>query len=191
MTFKETLKKIWNFIWHEDSVASWVVNVVLAFILVKFVLYPGLGFLLGTSLPVVAVVSGSMEHDGNFNDWWTEQEKYYTPLAITKEKFLNYPLHNGFNKGDLIILTGPKTLKEGDVIVFKGAPSDPIIHRLVKINSDGTYQTKGDHNTASRYDEVNIREEHLLGKAVFRIPYLGLFKLGFVKLLGLIGIGSF
>ncbi len=41
---------------------SWIVNIVLAFVLIKFIVYPGLGLLFGTTHPVVAVVSGSMEH---------------------------------------------------------------------------------------------------------------------------------
>ena len=55
-------KKIWRFIWHDDSLLSWIINVILAFVLVKFILYPGLGLILQTTHPVVAVVSGSMEH---------------------------------------------------------------------------------------------------------------------------------
>ncbi len=59
---KKNLKKVWWFIWEDDSLLSWIVNIVLAFILIKFIVYPGLGLLLGTNYPVVAVVSGSMEH---------------------------------------------------------------------------------------------------------------------------------
>ncbi|MCM2326161.1 MAG: signal peptidase I [Candidatus Woesearchaeota archaeon] len=59
---KTTWQKVWYFIWDDDSLLSWIVNIVLAFILIKFVIYPGLGFVFGTSHPVVAVVSGSMEH---------------------------------------------------------------------------------------------------------------------------------
>ena len=59
---KKLIKKVWHFIWEDDSVWSWIVNVVLAFVLIKFIVYPGLGFILNTSHPVVAVVSSSMEH---------------------------------------------------------------------------------------------------------------------------------
>ena len=55
-------KKIWNFLWHEDSVTSWVVSIILAFVIVKFIIYPLIGVFLGTSFPIVAVVSESMEH---------------------------------------------------------------------------------------------------------------------------------
>ena len=59
---KRALRKTWHFIWEEDSIWSWIVNIVLAFVLIKFIVYPGLGFAFGTSYPIVAVVSGSMEH---------------------------------------------------------------------------------------------------------------------------------
>ena len=59
---RKYLKQIWNFLWNDDSLLSWVVNIVLAFILIKFIVYPGLGFVFATTHPVVAVVSGSMEH---------------------------------------------------------------------------------------------------------------------------------
>jgi len=57
------LKKLWNFIWNDNSWASWIVNVVLAIVIIKFILFPFLGFALGTSFPVVAVVSCSMQHE--------------------------------------------------------------------------------------------------------------------------------
>jgi len=60
---KKALKKIWWFIWESDSIWSWIVNIILAFLIIKFIIYPGLGFMLGTTHPVVAVVSSSMEHN--------------------------------------------------------------------------------------------------------------------------------
>jgi len=62
MDIKKTAKKVWHFIWEDDSIASWIVTAILAFILIKFLVYPGLGLILGTTHPIVAVVSGSMEH---------------------------------------------------------------------------------------------------------------------------------
>ena len=61
-------KKIWRFIWKDDSWLSWCVNVVLAIVIVKFIIFPVLGLSLGTSFPVVAVVSCSMQHE-NSNCW--------------------------------------------------------------------------------------------------------------------------
>ena len=62
--FINILKKTWHFIWEDDSVWSWIVNIILAIVLIKFIIYPGLGLVLGTSYPIVAVVSDSMEHSG-------------------------------------------------------------------------------------------------------------------------------
>ncbi|MBI5072393.1 signal peptidase I [Candidatus Woesearchaeota archaeon] len=201
MEFKPTVKKVWWFLWESDSIWSWIVNFIIAFILVKFVIYPGLGYLLGTSFPVVAVVSGSMEHDGNFDDWWQSQaycdgapctqEQWYANHAVSKETFETYRFKNGFNKGDIMVLVGiePKTIKTGDVIVFMSSQrSDPIIHRLMIKSGDETsgfvFQTKGDHNVDSGEGlDTNIQESNIMGKAVFRIPYLGWIKIGAVSLL--------
>lgn len=57
-----TFKKIWQFIWEDDSVWSWLINVILAYVLIKFIFYPAIGFALASDYPAVAVVSCSMEH---------------------------------------------------------------------------------------------------------------------------------
>lgn len=203
MQIKEACKEVWYFIWESNSIWSWIVNFILAFILVKFVVYPGLGFVLGTGFPVVAVVSGSMEHDGNFEQWWQTQaycqssctqEQWYMEYGITKENFEKYPFKNGFNKGDIMILVGrePKNIKIGDVIVFMSDQrSDPIIHRIVKIYPDETtgfvFQTKGDHNGDSGVGlDTGIEEDKILGKAIFRIPFLGWIKIAAVSLMQLL-----
>jgi len=225
----DVLKKIWNFIWNDNSVWSWLVNIVLAFLLIKFVVYPLLGLALGTNYPIVAVVSGSMEHTAvhpcldkdnfgyctrtdksiyeicgktmttkqpsDFDTYWDICGYWYEKnMNISKREFSEYPFHNGFKKGDLMILTRAKEdkLRIGDIIVFKSSRPDPIIHRVVKISNNGYYsfQTKGDHNPGSInnniINETNITKEKLLGKAVIRIPYLGWVKIGFVELLNLI-----
>ena len=205
MSFKSNVKAVWDFLWKEDSLLSWIANIVLAFIVIKFIVYPVLGALMGTSFPIVAVVSGSMEHDGSFETWWTsvcrtelttntqiKQSDLYASYGIDKETFKTFPFTNGFNKGDLMILISPKNAKIGDVIVYAADRADPIIHRALKVDeTDGkTFSTKGDHNCASASFEASIPESHTLGKAVLRIPYLGWVKLGFANLLHLIGIGS-
>ncbi len=193
MEIKPMLKKIWWFIWEDNSIWSWIVNLILAFILIKFIVYPGLGWILGTGFPVVAVVSGSMEHDGSFEEWWQSeaychspctQEQWYAEYGITQEQFQEYSFKNGFNKGDIMILKGiePKNIKTGDVIVFD-SNREPIIHRVVK--SGDTIQTKGDHNAASGAMDMNIQSHSIIGKAVFKIPLLGWIKIGFVELISI------
>ena len=194
------LKKAWRFLWEDDSIWSWLANIVVAFILIKFVVYPGLGLFLATSHPIVAVVSGSMHHSGSFDAFWQQQGGWYEKLGIAKEEFDGFPFANGFNKGDIMILFGYRksTLRVGDVIVFGADGRDPIIHRIVNIRDDSSgeagarlYWTKGDNNPDSIrglfIDETNIKEGQIIGRAVVRIPYLGYIKIGFVELLRLLG----
>ena len=69
---KNKLKQFWNFVWHDDSLLSLVLSAILIIIFGKFILFPILGALFGTSLPIVAVVSNSMEHNTNFETWWLD-----------------------------------------------------------------------------------------------------------------------
>ena len=196
--FKQILKKTWHFIWEDDSFWSWVINFVLAFVLIKFIVYPGLGFLLQTTHPVVAVVSESMEHSGNFDDWWNNGGQWYIDNGIKKEDFAKFSLTSGFNKGDIMVLKGKKSkdINVGDIIVFWSAKKDPIIHRVVKKwqeNNIYYFQTKGDNyktNPSSIrnlfLDETRISEDKIVGNAVARIPFLGYIKIWFVDLLNLL-----
>lgn len=201
--FKKQCKRVWRFIWHDDSWASWFVNILLAFIIIKFVVYPGLGLALHTSHPIVAVVSGSMEHDGSFDEWWASsaicdkaacsQGGYYSRLDIDKDTFQDFRYKNGFNKGDIMVLyrTKPAKVEVGDVIVFMADRPDPIIHRVISMTQDSgayVFMTKGDHNQGSFYFESYILESDYVGRAVVRIPFLGYIKIGFVKLLSLTGM---
>jgi signal peptidase I len=198
---KKALKKFWHFIWHEDSVLSWIVNIILAFIIIKFLIYPGIGWALGTNLPVVAVISESMEHNAPLNQWWASpalcgegnlfysnysdctQQEWYNEMHITYQQFEKFPMKNGFNKGDIIILTGEKfdDLKIGEIIVYQSRLAYPIIHRVVA--KDDVVQTKGDHNarqiTDAQLNEKYITKDQIIGKAWLKIPYLGYIKIWF------------
>jgi len=193
---KSYLKKFWNFIWYDDSALSWIVNIILAFVLIKFVIDPGLGFILGTDYPVVAVVSESMEHNENFNSWWSNSKKWYEQNGITEEQFSLFNFKNGFNKGDIMVLMGekPADIQIGEIIVFSSpAKPDPIIHRVVKKTKKDEYYiftTKGDNHITnpspikdriSGLDETEIKESQILGTAGFRIPFIGYIKIGFVR----------
>lgn len=201
MHYMKKLKRFWKFLWDDDSALSWVLNVAIAFVVIKYLVYPGLGFVLGTDFPVVAVVSGSMEHDGSFDDWWSSravcadsrctQEQWYREKGISEDEFTNFIFNNGFNKGDIIILFGSEAerVEVGDVIVFASTEAYPIIHRVVEVN-EGSFETKGDHNPMKGPVDVDIKPEQLLGKAVFRVPYLGWIKIAFVCGVNTIAKGS-
>ena len=194
---KKILKGIWYFIWEDDSIWSWLVNVFLAFVLIKFIVYPVLGLILSTSHPIVAVVSESMEHNMGFDSWWDKNKQWYIENGIEKDDFSRFSMKNGFNKGDIIILIGkePQNIDVGDVIVFANKKPDPIIHRVVKKwqnNGNYLFQTKGDNNQGSIknsiIDETEISHDRIIGKALLKMPLLGYIKIWFVEALKLIGI---
>ena len=45
----KNFKEFWNFLWHNDSLLSWIVFLVIVFVLIKFIFFPSLSFLTGTS----------------------------------------------------------------------------------------------------------------------------------------------
>ncbi len=75
--------------------------------------------------------------------------------------------------GDLIITrsVNPDTLKVGDVITFMENGRTAVTHRIIKINDDGTFITKGDANNAE--DQLPVEKENVIGKFWFRIPKMG------------------
>jgi len=178
------LKKLWGFLWEENSLLSWAVFFIvvlpICFLIIKFVFFPFFSFVFSSPLPFVIVESGSMEHNNaNFDKWWNSSGGWYEANNITKEKFLEWPWRKGFNKGDIMVVAGSKEYNQGDVIVFKRDAGVPIIHRLIFLEPLGT---KGDNNLYQLGEEKNIGKDRVLGKAVFKIPLLGYLKLVFVEI---------
>lgn len=168
-------QKIWKFLWHEESIESWIVCMVLATIIMLLFLKL-LGVLLSTPLPLVIIESESMKHNVGFDKWWDFYGGWYEDKSINKEIFKNFLLSNGINKGDIALVIGKKEYNTGDVVVFSIAQQKkPIIHRLV---AENPFSTKGDNNNYQLTFETNINKKQILGKAVARVP-----KLGYIKLL--------
>lgn len=194
-SFKKKVKKYWEkfwfLIWKDDSIKGWIFSILFLFLVIKLILFPGLNLVTGTSFPLAIVESCSMYHGGglltNFNTWYDRHETKYENLIINKLDFKSFSLKNGFNKGDILFIIGTsaKKLKQGDVIVFDGGQKNPIIHRIIKIEEkDGEriFSTMGDNNNGQLDVEEEIKEEQIIGRAVFRIvPYLGWGKLIFFE----------
>lgn len=183
------VKKVWNFLWHSNSVLSWIVDIVLIFLLVKFVVFPLCSLALVTPLPFVIIESKSMEHEGNLDQWFTLHGTWYLEHNISKQEIKDYwPWKNGLFKGDIIIVQGLKKgdYKKGEVIIFKVTQQNtPIIHRIINVDSEGNetiFSTKGDHNDGQLPYEPEVHKEQILGKAIFEIPRVGWIKLFFTEL---------
>ncbi|MFQ6120303.1 MAG: signal peptidase I [Methanosarcinales archaeon] len=144
-------------------------------VFIAFLVNQTLGLALTTDLPVVAVVTSSMQHDESteINHYqWLQKNLGYNRSYID-----SWPIAYGFLIGDMPIVQGSSEYKIGDVIVYSiPGQKVPVIHRIIKINSDGTFQTKGDHNPQQLPFEFSIKKEWIHGKVVFVVPKLGYLK---------------
>lgn len=158
-----------------EELKDWILWLGIAAV-VALVLGNGLRLALGNSTPLVAVMSGSMVHDE------TSEFVYYQFMQarnFTLERLSKFPIPNGFNKGDvlLVVKAKPGELKVGDVIVFR-VPGQkyPIIHRIIEIEEGGSYLTKGDHNPSPDGRWPPVVYGQIEGKAVFKVPLIGFIK---------------
>ena len=134
-----------------SSMLSTILYIALG-IFLAFGVNQGLAYALSTDLPIVAVESNSM-----------------VPT---------------FQKGDILALVGVSgdDLQVGDIIVFDPPNRDiAVVHRIVAINDDGTFQTKGDANSGQLPYEKRISESSIHGKVVLILPYLGWVKISITE----------
>lgn len=191
MKFKEVLKKFWYLLWKDNSLKGWIFSIIVLFIFIKFIFFPLLSLATGTNLPLAIVESCSMYHKGNvfsnYENWWERHDEKYSQYNIEKESFDEFVFKRGFSKGDILFVIGakPEKLKIGNIIIFEGGQKNPIIHRIINIeeqNGEYIFSTIGDNNNGQLTFEKNIKQERLIGKAVFRIaPYIGWGKLFFFE----------
>ena len=173
-------KKVWGFL-HEDSWASFAVTLLLAIVIIKFVFFPGLSLVTGTSLPLVIVESCSMYHHEDGLEK-TFESSVYGEYGIGLGDTGGWIFQNGFSKGDVIFVVGAKNIEVGDVIIFEGGATYPLIHRVVGIGD--SYATKGDNyksNSKQLSSEKSISEDRIIGKALFKVPFVGWIKLIFFE----------
>jgi len=194
----EKIRKYWKM--ATEGWVGWITYALLGIILAyttNFVL----GLILRTDLPLVVVVSSSMSHKPEkgilcgtyvenfaqtFDEYWIYCEKTFKNFGITKEDFMRFPFNKGLSVGDVAVVAGSDSYSVGDIVVF--SPKDakyPIIHRIVAINEDGSFQTKGDHNFAQLPYEYKVEKNQIHGKVVFVIPYIGLIKVLVVRVMGI------
>ncbi len=77
-----------------------------------------------------------------------------------------------FKQGDMICIK-PCSMDEvqiGDIITFEDRHGTYTTHRVICI-SDDSFTTKGDANID--YDAFLVDEDHLVGKVLYHIPFIG------------------
>ncbi len=93
----------------------------------------------------------------------------YSPLFV-----MTGSMSGTIEAGDVVVIHKQKAYAVDDIITFM--PEDaasPTTHRIVGINDDGTFITRGDANNTEDKDPVT--GEMILGKVVVVIPKAGVF----------------
>lgn len=87
-------------------------------------------------------------------------------------------MEDTINVNDIIIVKDYdfKEIKENDIIVYyNNSANINVVHRVIKINDDGSLVTQGDNNSTP--DSIFTTESNYIGKVVSYGSYLGLGKL--------------
>jgi len=161
-----TLRQLWKNEYFQTAI------MIVLIIIVVFGFWFGLRAALNTNYPVLAVASGSMSVYQSNDDGWHP----FTPTLHT---------------GDLIIIEGIKPQdiyaaprnasgRSGDILVFREeAGSDNlIVHRAIGIqvvNGETEFVTQGDNLDTNHGPGPGspTPPENIIGKVVFRIPWIG------------------
>ena len=79
-----------------------------------------------------------------------------------------------YPSGTLIYVkeTDFEKLEPGDVITYVNPDGNAVTHRITEIDiEDRSLRTKGDANEFE--DIMSVTEENIVGKVVFKVPYVG------------------
>ncbi len=79
--------------------------------------------------------------------------------------------------GDVVIAVdhGGTDIAPGTIVVYENRDHDLVTHRVVSINPDGSYITKGDVNGAN--DPNPIPAANIKGRAQWIVPFVGLLRI--------------
>ena len=119
---------------------------------------------------------------------------YIIQIKILKNDFANLcgytffevatgSMENTINIGDVVIVNLTKYVNENDIIVYKD-DNNFITHRLIKKQADKLI-TRGDANNS---EDKPINEDQILGKVIYIVPKMGIFRKIFIskEILGLV-----
>lgn len=133
------------------------------------------GFLSGIILIVLALLAGVLI---------IPKVMGYEEMAVlTGSMEPEYPV------GSLIYVKekDPETLQVGDVITYRLSGDTVVTHRIVEIDTEAqTVTTKGDANESN--DGQPVAFDSIVGKAEFKIPYLGFISMNIKTPKGILAI---
>lgn len=158
---------------RREVVKRVISSVLTAFVCVFFILalvnkISGNATVIGNKTLMV-VASGSMsEKNAKYKDYLNGHDDQFPTYSIIVLEKVN----------------SPEDLKRYDVIAYVNDKGVNIIHRIVNINSDGTYTTRGDANAESDSDHPSF--DRVIGRYTGKyLPTIGVFILFFQSYSGI------
>ena len=108
--------------------------------------------------------------------WFSVGVFGYSPTAI-----ISGSMQPELKVGDIVVVEDVSqslvdNLQPGDIIEFTEGKGVPIVHRIIEIDEEGNFITKGDANSKPDTDPVTPQE--VRGKVVYTIPKLGWVAIG-------------
>ena len=100
-----------------------------------------------------------------------QKNNYANIFGYTFFEVATGSMANTINIGDVVIVKITKKVNENDIIVYQDE-NNFITHRLIEKNGD-ELKTKGDANNS---EDKPITEEQILGKVIYVIPKMGVWR---------------
>lgn len=103
-----------------------------------------------------------------------QSNNYIKIPIIGKYKFMHVitgSMSPAIEAGDIIVTRSVdfEDLKKGDIITFKIGNKTLITHRIVGVNDNGSFVTKGDANSMEDIDLI-VNQANIIGKYFIKIP---------------------
>ena len=83
-------------------------------------------------------------------------------------------MESALGVGSVAVIGAQDAYANGDIITFTRVGQDIVTHRIVEVSGEGSdvrYSVKGDAN--EEQDALMVEQEHVMGKVLFGIPWLG------------------
>jgi signal peptidase I len=96
-------------------------------------------------------------------------------LGWTSSVITSDSMAPGIRRGDVVIASPlePSAITSGTVVVFEDTQERGLVtHRVIGINADGSYRTKGDANMFA--DSTPLTSDQVVGEGQVLIPLMGL-----------------
>lgn len=106
----------------------------------------------------VGAISGLIRHSvtGEPNDIWGIK-----PVLIKTGSMEPTVLINS-----IVLVRKTHEISPGDILMYKTAANEYVVHRYIRKNPDGTYITKGDSNDIE--DSISLKDSDIYGKVIVR-----------------------